>query len=158
MNNEYYQILVDKFIFTVKKSLLYTKNGTWVKVENGHVRVGVTDYFQRSGGDIIYIELPQVNSTVTRIEEIAQVETIKAVSSITSPVEGMIVEVNSSLQNKPEAINEDPYGTGWLVLISPSNLKKELSQLLTAERYFELMKIEIEEEVERSKKEMRELD
>lgn len=158
MNNEYYQILVDKFIFTVKKSLRYTKNGTWVNVENGHVRIGVTDFFQRRGGDIIYIELPKVSSTVTRIEEIAQVETIKAVSSITSPVEGTIVEVNSSLQNKPEAINEDPYGEGWLALISPSNLKKELSQLLTAERYFELMKKEIEEEVERNKKEMIGLD
>ena len=154
MSGEYFQTLVDKFIFTVKKGLRYTKNGTWVKVENGHVRIGVTDFFQRRGGDIIYIELPKVSSAVKRTEEIAQVETIKAVSSITSPVEGTIVEVNSSLQNKPEAINEDPYGEGWLVLISPSSLKEELSQLLAAKRYFELMKIEIEEEMERSKKEM----
>jgi len=158
MSDEYYQTLVDKFIFTVKKGLRYTKNGTWIKVENGHMRVGVTDFFQRRGGDIIYIEFTQVGSMVIQSEEIAQFETIKAVSSITSPVEGTIVEVNSSLQNKPEAINEDPYGEGWLVLISPSKLDKDLGQLLTAERYFELMKMEIEEEMERSKKEMDKLD
>jgi len=151
MNGEYYQILVDKFIFTVKKSLRYTENGTWVEVENGHLRVGVTDFLQKRGGDIVYIELPNVSSTIKRADEIVQIETIKTASTIISPVEGRIVEVNSSLQNKPEAINEDPYGKGWLVIISPSNLQKELSQLLTAERYFEWMKIELEEEMEKSK-------
>ncbi|UCH01372.1 MAG: glycine cleavage system protein GcvH [Candidatus Bathyarchaeota archaeon] len=154
MNGEYYQILVDKFIFTVKKSLRYTENGTWVEVENGHLRVGVTDFLQKRGGDVVYIELPKVSSTVKRADEIVQIETIKTVSTIISPVEGRIVEVNSSLQNKPEAINEDPYGKGWLVIISPSNLQKELSQLLTAERYFEWMKIELDEEMEKSKKEL----
>ena len=154
MSGEYYQTLVDKFIFTVKKGFLYTDNETWVKIENGCVRVGVTDFFQRRGGDVIYIELPQVDSTVMRSEEITQVETIKVVSSINSPVEGTIVEVNSTLTNKPEAINEDPYCKGWLVLISPSNLKKDTQQLFTAKRYFELMKKKIEDEMKRSKQEM----
>jgi glycine cleavage system H protein len=158
MNGEYYQILVDKFIFTVKKGLCYTDNGTWVKVENGHVRVGVTDFVQRRGGDIIYIELLPVGSIVKRTDEIAQVETIKAVSSIISPVDGTIVEVNSSLQSTPEAVNEDPYGAGWLTLIAPVNLETTVGQLLTAERYFEAMKSEIEEEMERSKQEMSGLD
>ncbi|MEE8322077.1 MAG: hypothetical protein V3R57_00440, partial [Candidatus Bathyarchaeia archaeon] len=107
MSGEYFQILADKFIFTVKKGFLYTENETWVKIENERVRVGVTDFFQRRGGDIIYIELPQVGSTVMLSEEITQVESIKTVSSINSPVEGTIVEVNSMLTNKPEAINED---------------------------------------------------
>ena len=157
MSSEYYQTLADKFIFTVKKSLLYTENGTWIKLENGHVRIGVTDFVQRRGGDIIYIELSKVSSTVKRTEEIAQIETIKAVSSITSPIEGIIVEVNSSLQNKPETINEDPYGEGWLVLISPSS-SKDLERLLTAERYFELMKMNIEAEMKRNKQETGGLD
>jgi glycine cleavage system H protein len=154
MSGEYYQTLADKFIFTVKKGFLYTENETWVKIENGRVRVGVTDFFQRRGGDIIYIELPQAGSTVLRSEEIAQFETIKVVSSINSPVEGIIVEVNSTLKNKPEAINEDPYGKGWLAVISTSNLKKDSQQLFTARKYFELMKNKIEDEMKRSKQEM----
>jgi glycine cleavage system H protein len=154
MSGEYYQTSADKFIFTVKKGFLYTDNETWVKIENGYVRVGVTDFFQRRGGDIIYIELPKIGSTVMRSEEITQFETIKAVSSIISPVEGTIVEVNSTLTSKPETINEDPYGKGWLVLISPSNLKNDTQQLFTAKRYFELMKKKIEDEMKRSKQEM----
>jgi glycine cleavage system H protein len=153
MSAEYFQILADKFIFTVKKGFLYTENETWVKIENERVRVGVTDFFQRRGGDVIYIELPQVGSTVMLSEEITQVESIKTVSSINSPVEGTIVEVNSTLTNKPEAINEDPYGKGWLVLILPSNIKKDTQQLLTAKKYFELMKKKIEDELKRSKQE-----
>ena len=151
MSDEYYQTVADKFIFNVKKGLLYTENEVWVEVENGYIRVGVTDFFQRRGGDIVYIELPKVGNKVKRFEEIVQFETIKAVSSITSPFEGTIVEVNSLLKNKPEAINEDPYGEGWLVFISPSNLKEDLGQLLTAERYFELMKSKIKDEMKRSK-------
>ena len=84
MSAEYFQILADKFIFTVKKGFLYTENETWVKIENERVRVGVTDFFQRRGGDVIYIELPQVGSTVMLSEEITQVESIKTVSELAS--------------------------------------------------------------------------
>ena len=157
MSGEYYQTLADKFIFTAKKGFLYTDNETWINIENGCVRVGVTDFFQRRGGDVIYIELPQVSSKIMRTEVITQLETIKIVSSINSPVEGTIVEVNSTLTSKPEAINQDPYGKGWLVLISPSNLKKDAQQLFTAKRYFELMKKKIEDEMKKSKQEMDDL-
>ncbi len=153
MDNDYYQTLVDKFIFTVKKGLFYTENDMWVKLENGHVRVGLTDFFQRRVGDVVYIDFSKVGIKVTRSEEIAQLESIKAVSSIISPLEGTIIEVNQSLNDKPEMINEDPYGRSWLVLISPFNLNKTLDQLLTAERYFELMKVKLANEMKRRKKE-----
>ena len=153
MNEEHYQTVVDKFIFTVKRGLFYAENDTWVKLENGRVRVGLTDFFQRRVGDITYIEFPKVGIKVNRSEEIAQLESIKTVSSITSPLEGTILEVNQSLTNKPDMINEESYGKGWLVLIYPVNLKKNLNQLLTAERYFELMKVKLENEMKRSNKE-----
>ena len=153
MNEEHYQTVVDKFIFTVKRGLFYTQNDTWVKLENGRVRVGLTDFFQRRVGDVVYLEFSKVGIMVKRSEEIAQLESIKTVSSITSPLEGTILEVNESLTNKPEMINEESYGKGWLVLIYPVNLKKNLNQLLTAERYFELMKVKLENEMKRSNKE-----
>jgi len=153
MSKEYYQTVADKFIFTVKRELLYTKNDTWIKLENRRVRVGLTDFFQRRIGDVIYIEFPKIGIKINRSEEIAHLESIKAVSSITSPLEGTLIAVNQLLNNKPEMINEEPYGRGWLVQVYPFNLKKTLDQLLTAERYFELMKVKLKNEMKRSKKE-----
>jgi len=150
--------MVDKFIFTVKRGLLYTENDTWVKLENGHMRVGLTDFFQRRVGDVVYIDYPEVGSKVTKSEAIAQLESIKIVSSITSPLEGTLVEVNQTLNDKPEMINEDPYERGWLVLVSPFNLTKTLDQLLTAERYFELMKVKLANEMKQRKKESKGVD
>lgn len=146
MSDEFYQTSADKFIFSVKKGLLYTENDAWARIEGEVVRVGVTDFFQRRGGDIVYVELPKVGIKVKRLEEVVQFETIKAVLTVTSPFEGTIVEANSLLE-KPEVINEDPYGNGWLVIISPSNFKEDSRYLLTAERYFELMKLKIKEEL-----------
>ena len=152
MDDEYYQTVVDKFIFTVKKGLLYAEDGGWVKVEKGFVRVGSTDFFQKRIGDIIFVEFPKVGIKVNRSEEIAQLESIKAVISITSPITGNIIEINQILDDSPEMINEEPYGRGWLVLIQSAD-PKELSQLLSAEKYFELMITKIADEVNSRKQE-----
>jgi len=154
MSDEFYQTVADKFIFNVKKGLLYTENDVWVKVEDKRVRIGVADFFQRRGGDIVYVELPKVGNKVERLEGIAWFETIKAVFPVVSPFDGVITEVNALLNDKPEMINEDPYGEGWMVLVSPSKLKEDLEKLLTAERYFELMKSKIKDELKKSKKEV----
>jgi glycine cleavage system H protein len=143
MSNEYYELLADKFLFLVKKGLLYDERGVWVQTDRDLVRIGVTDYFQRTNGDVTFVEPPQIGTQVTRTDELFQMETIKAVISIHSPMEGMIVKINASLYDNPEAINEDPYGKGWLVLISPSNRDMDLTKLLTAQRYFELMQSKI---------------
>ena len=116
-------------------------------MKNGEAKIGVTDFQQRRGGDAIFVELPQKGKTVRRGDDIASFETIKAVVSITSPFEGTIIKVNSKLIDKPELINEDPYHEGWLVLVSPSNLEGDKQYLITAEKYFELMKSKLKDEL-----------
>ena len=146
--------MVDKFIFTVKKDRLYTENDVWINIEEGKAQIGVTDFLQRRGGDVVFVELPKKGSNVRRLDEIANFETIKAVLTVISPFNGIISEVNTSLNDKPELINEDPYGEGWLVLISPSNLEEDKKHLMSAEKYFELMKSKIKDELKSSKKEV----
>lgn len=152
MSEEFYQTSADKFIFSVKKGLLYTENDVWIKIKDGKAQIGVTDFLQRRGGDAVFVELPEKGRNVRRLEEIANFETIKAVLSVTSPFNGVIAEVNTLLNDKPELINEDPYGEGWLVLISPSNLEEDKGRLMTAEKYFELMELKINDELKKGKK------
>ena len=151
MSDEFYQTIEDKFIFKVKKDLLYTEDDVWVKIEENSARIGVTDFFQRRGGDIIYIVLPKAGDKVEKKEEFIQFETIKAVSTVKSPLKGTIENVNSSLNDRPELVNEDPYGEGWLIVVVTQKLKEILTKLLTAEKYFELMKTKIKEDLEKTK-------
>lgn len=153
MSDEFYQEVVDKFIFKVKKGLLYSENDVWIEMRHDKARIGVTDFLQRRGGDAVFVELPKKGSIVNRREEIANYETIKAVVTVISPFNGVIVDVNTGLNDKPELINEEPYGAGWLVLISPSNLQEEKRHLTSAEKYFELMKSKITDRLKSSKKE-----
>ena len=145
MSGDFYQEVVDKFIFSVKKGFLYTEDDVWAKIKDGEAQFGVTDFLQRRGGDVTFVELPKKGSTVRRGEEISSFETIKAVVSIASPFDGVITEVHTILNDKPELINEDPYGEGWIALISPSHLEEDKQYLMTAEKYFELMKSRINE-------------
>lgn len=145
MSEDFYQEVADKFIFTVKKGLLYTESDAWVKIRDDGILLGVTDFLQRRGGDVVFVQLPQKGKTVMRGEEFSSFETIKAVVPVSSPLDGVVAEVNSALNDKPELINMDPYGEGWLVLISPSRLEEDRRFLMTAERYFELMKSKIAE-------------
>ncbi|MFH0896921.1 MAG: glycine cleavage system protein GcvH [Candidatus Bathyarchaeota archaeon] len=152
MSDEFYQTVADKFIFKVKKGLLYTEDDIWVNVKGETFRIGVTDFFQRRGGDVVYLELPKANDNVKRQEEVVKFETIKAVSTIKSPLDGTVIEVNTLLSDKPELINEDPYGKGWLILISPSNLKDNIGRLLSAEKYFEFMNSKIKDDLKKTGK------
>ncbi len=153
MNEDFYRESADKFIFNVKKGLLYTEDNVWIKIIDGEAQFGVTDFLQRRGGDVVFVELPKKESTVRRGEEISSFETIKAVVSIASPLDGSITEVNSALSEKPELINKDPYGEGWIASISPFHLEEDKRHFLTAEKYFELMKSKINEELTKSKRE-----
>ena len=145
MSDDFYQEVADKFIFNVKKGLLYTEDDVWAKIKNCEAQFGVTDFLQRRGGDVTFVELPKKGSTVRRGEEISNFETIKAVLPIASPFYGIITEVNTILNEKPELINQDPYGEGWIALISLSHLEEDKQYLMTAEKYFELMKSRINE-------------
>lgn len=154
MNEDFYHEVADKFIFSVKKGFLYTQGNVWTKIMDDKAKFGVTDFLQRRGGDVVFVELPKNGSTVRRDEEISSFETIKAVVSIASPLDGVITEVNSALDDKPELINNDPYGEGWIASISPSHLEEDKRYLMTAEKYFELMKSEIKHQMKSSKREV----
>lgn len=119
----------------VKQKLKYSKEHEWVEVlENNRVRVGITDFAQHSLGDIVFVELPEVDDEVSANSTFGSVESVKAVSDIYTPLSGKVVEVNTALEDAPESINDDPYNAGWIVVIELSD-PAELDQLLTAEEY-----------------------
>lgn len=117
----------------------YLEDGFWALVENGKVRIGITDYLQRTLGDAAFVELPKKGLETERGGEIGALETAKASIPIISPVSGAIEEVNGALDERPELVNSDPYGEGWFAVITPRNLGEELKKLMSAEDYFELM-------------------
>lgn len=154
MSDDFYQEAADKFIFTVKKDLLYTENDVWVEIENGKAKIGITDFFQRRLGDAVFLELPSVGEAVKQNEPYGAVESIKAVVDLVAPLNGTVMEVNKKLHDNPEHLNNKPYGEGWLVLISPSDLEEDRKHLISAEKYFELMKSKIKDELGKNKKEV----
>jgi len=148
---EYYQIIVDKFLFKVRKGYYYCRDDSWTKIENSVAKLGVSDFLQKTGGDVAFVESLEVGANVKQFDEIGQLETIKAVLSIVSPVSGVIIEVNQELEDKPELINEDPYESGWIVNVKLEDLDEDLRHLLDAKRYLELMKKKVEAEKKRLK-------
>ena len=113
---------------------LYTKEHEWVRLENDGLVVGITDYAQESLGEIVYVELPEEGSKVARAEAFGVVESTKAVSDLYAPVSGTVIEVNDTLLDSPELINEDPYEDGWMIRIELSD-ENELDKLLDAAEY-----------------------
>jgi glycine cleavage system H protein len=114
--------------------LRYSTDHEWVRVEDGRVRVGITDYAQDALGDVVFVELPEVGAQFERGASCSEVESTKSVSEIYAPVSGSIVEVNADLSDSPERLNDDPYGEGWIFLIEPSDAA-QLGELLDAEGY-----------------------
>jgi glycine cleavage system H protein len=112
----------------------YTKEHEWVHVVGDVGEVGITDHAQEELGDIVYVDLPKVGARVEQGKTLGSVESVKAVSDIYAPVSGEVIEVNDTLSNKPETLNEDPHGAGWLVKIKLS-APGEIQQLLSAADY-----------------------
>ena len=121
-------------------NLRYTKEHEWVRVEDdGTVTIGISDYAQEQLGDIVFVELPEVgDAPVAKDEPFAVVESVKAVSDVYAPVTGIVKEVNDELPNSPEAMNQEPYGDGWLVIMELAH-KSELDDLLSPEDYQNLI-------------------
>jgi glycine cleavage system H protein len=115
----------------VPEDLQYTKSHEWVRSQDGTVTIGITDHAQEELGDVVFVELPDVGSTIEAGDSFGTVESVKAVSDLYTPVGGEVVEVNSSLEDAPEKINDDPYGEGWIVKLSTS----EEGDLLSPEEY-----------------------
>ncbi|MEG6586128.1 glycine cleavage system protein GcvH [Dendrosporobacter sp. 1207_IL3150] len=118
--------------------LRYTKNHEWVKVEGDRATVGITDFAQGQLGDVVFVEVPAAFTSVSAGQSFSVVESVKAVSDIYAPVSGVIIEVNDALNDKPEAINESPYGEGWIAVIELNN-PSELDDLLEAAEYQKLI-------------------
>lgn len=115
----------------------YTREHEWIMVEDvatGHARSGITDFAQDQLGDIVYFDLPKVGDTITLHGKMGEVESVKAVSDLFSPVNGQVIEVNERLMDHPELTNQDPFGEGWLVVVALSDAN-ELDGLLTADEY-----------------------
>ncbi len=120
--------------------LKFMKSHEWARVEdNGNVTVGISDHAQGLLGDLVYVELPGVGDTVKAGNACAVVESVKAASDIYAPVSGEVLAVNTALSDKPEAINEDAYGEGWILVIKPSNLAEENEELLDPDAYAEVI-------------------
>ena len=146
---EYLETTVDKFIFKVAKDRLYTPEGLWAQIENSLVRIGVTDFFQQHNGDIAFVTVQPAGTVLRLKDELASVETIKVNMSLESPVSGKIVNLNKLVTSKPETINLDPYGNGWLCDIEANRWDTERADLLSPEQYFHKMKNDAEEEVKK---------
>jgi len=101
----------------VPEGLRYTKDHEWAKIEGKRARIGITDFAQDQLTDVVYVELPPIGKTVKQGEPIGTVESVKAVSEIFAPISGTVVEVNKALVDKPELVNKDPYGEGWMVVV-----------------------------------------
>jgi len=144
---DYLETMVDKFTFRVAQDRLYSDDGLWVKEEAGsRVRIGVTDFYQQRSGDVAFAEIKPVGTTLARGEDLGTIETIKVNLELVSPVSGKIVEVNPALELEPEHINQDPYGSGWLVVLEASAWTGESASLMAPEAYFAQMKKEAQEE------------
>ena len=118
------------------EDLQYSREHEWARSENGRVRVGITDFAQDALGDVVYVDLPEAGTQVTGGQAFGEVESTKSVSDVFAPISGTIVERNAALEERPELVNEQPYGDGWLVAIDPSD-PTELGALLDASAYQE---------------------
>ncbi|MGI9610285.1 MAG: glycine cleavage system protein GcvH [Acidimicrobiia bacterium] len=122
----------------VPEELRYSSDHEWIRVDGSRITLGITDYAQDALGDVVFVDVPEVGTTVAVGESFSEVESTKSVSDIYSPVSGTIVEVNAELGDAPERLNEDPYGEGWLCAIELSDVT-ELDNLLDAAGYVALI-------------------
>ena len=127
----------------VPENLHYSKDHEWVRVEGDTAVVGITDHAQEQLGDVVYVELPKSGEEFSAHESFGSVESVKAVSEIFTPVSGKVSDVNASLNDEPEKVNQDPYGEGWMLKIKMTN-RGEVDSLLTAAEYEDFTKAESE--------------
>ena len=116
------------------EELKYSKEHEWVRMNGNIAEVGVTVFAQESLGDVVFVDLPEVGTEVEQFAKFGEIESVKAVSDLFSPVGGKIVEVNSEATDRPEAVNEEPYGTGWLIKVEISDTA-QLDGLMDAATY-----------------------
>jgi len=136
---------IDKFTFRVDPSCLYSEEGIWLRINNGLARLGLSDFLQQRNGDIAFVDVKPAGTVLATDDEFASIETVKANVMLASPVSGKIIHVNPALETKPEIINQDPFGDGWLCEVEFDNPDADQGHLLDADAYFIKMKSEAEE-------------
>lgn len=132
---------------TFPENLKFSKEHEWVMVEGDVALIGITEFAQSELGDVVYVELPDVGEKITKDDPFGSVESVKAVSDLFAPVSGAVIEVNDSLPDNPELVNEDSYGDGWMIKVQMSD-KEELKDLLAADEYGEYVERQKEEDDE----------
>jgi glycine cleavage system H protein len=143
------EVTVDKFTFQVPEGLLYSDAGVWIAVEGSRARLGLSDFTQQVNGDIAFANVGRIGDTLKAGDEFGTIETVKVNVGLPSPVAGKIVEANPLLQNAPEAINQDPYGKGWMVVLELSDWQTNKQDLLDAPHYLQLVKQQAEAELKK---------
>ena len=140
------EIKVDKWTFRVPKDRFYNENDCWAKLDGNIATVGITDFLQNMVGDVIYVELPTLGTTVGQFDEVGSFESVKTVLDLLSPVAGVVKEINEQLKQKPELVNQDPHGNGWFVKIEVKDFETDKENLLSPDAYFAVLKQKIERE------------
>ena len=131
--------------YEVREGLYYHKEHFWAKIEDGLVRFGATDYGQKALKEIVFVELLEVGDEVKQNEAYGTLESVKAVVDLIAPVSGTVKEVNEALMDNPDAINKDPYGNGWLITVTPSDVDGELENIMNFDAAVDWFKALVEE-------------
>lgn len=147
MSDTVFEVTYDKFIFKVDKGCLYHAKECWARQEGDIAVVGITDFLQKTAGDVAFVELPEKGATLLQGGDAGVMETIKATVTLISPVSGKVSEVNTSLDEEPQRLNSDPYGTGWLFKLKVNRWEEEKEELMEPESYLPIMKKKIEQEL-----------
>ncbi len=129
------------------EGLKYSKEHEWVLVEDKVAIIGITEFAEHELGDVVYVELPEVGEKVVKDDPFAAVESVKAVSDVFAPVSGTVLEINDTLPENPETINDDPYGDGWMIKVEMTD-KDDLKDLMSAEEYAEYIEQQKEKDGE----------
>jgi glycine cleavage system H protein len=147
--SEFLETTVDKFIFKVATDRYYSSEGLWAQADGNRVRIGLSDFLQQRSGDVAFADVKPVGTVLNVGDEVATIETIKVNISLTAPVSGKVVEINPAMETAPEAINQDPYGEGWLAVIEADHWEADKAALLDPQAYFTLMRGQAEEEAKK---------
>ena len=122
----------------IPTDLRYTKDHEWIRIDGDHAVIGITDFAQRELGDVVYVEVPTKGKQLNQGDAFGSVEAVKTVADLYMPVSGTVLELNPNLESAPESVNQDPYGSGWMVKIAVSD-KSQVDGLLSADTYKELV-------------------
>lgn len=147
MSDNFLEVTYDKFVFKVDKGCLYHTKECWARQEGDIAVVGITDFLQKTAGDVAFVELPDIGASLMQGGEAGVMETIKATVTLISPVSGEVSEINMSLDEEPQRLNNDPYGAGWLFKLRLDKWDEQKQGLLDAESYLPIMKRKIEKEL-----------